>query len=95
LIQRSFAVTVADLWTENKHDGPLPASRKYINHEENLVTLFALPFTSLRERILFISLYISAPGFEDVVHLPAISGCPCNKVQEKKNYGEAKQKNDI
>jgi hypothetical protein len=57
--------------------------------------VFALPFTSLRDRILFISLYISAPGFEDVVHLPAISGPLCNKIQEKKNYGEAKQKNDI
>jgi hypothetical protein len=57
--------------------------------------VFALPFRSLRDRILFISLYISAPEFEDVTHLPAISAPLCNKVQEKENYGEAKQKNDI
>jgi hypothetical protein len=57
--------------------------------------VFALPFTSLRDRILFISLYISAPGFEDVMHLPAISGPHSNKVQDKKKYEEAKQKNDI
>jgi hypothetical protein len=57
--------------------------------------VFALPFTSLWGRILFISLCISAPGFEDVMHLPAISGPLSNKVQEKKKYKEAEQKNDI
>jgi hypothetical protein len=57
--------------------------------------VLALPFTSLRDRILFIFLDISAPSFEDVVHLPAISGPLSNKVQEKKKYKEAKQKNDI
>jgi hypothetical protein len=52
--------------------------------------VFALPFTSLWDRILYVSLYISAPGFEDVMHLPAISDPLCKKIQEKKNCGEAK-----